>query len=299
MERRPTPIQPAGQCLEVGRRWGRRTRRPRGAGGWRRAGRREPAARERRGSWAAGPRAARGRARRAAGRAEADTGRGDPQRGLVGEDPWVASPCSSSDSPWSAVSTTERPPGLPRRQDRLEEGAECGIGRGHLAVVGVAAEARGGRLGRLVGIMRLEDVHPAEDGPSGRGPRAIGARGPPCRGPAAPRAGRPAGRGVRPDEGVVVDLEPAAQPEPRREREGADEGPGPVAAGGEEGRERLHPRREAEAGVVAHAVVEGIAARRGCWRARAASSRCARGPRRSAPEAARRSVHGVSASRFP
>ena len=174
--------------------------------------------------------------------------------------PCVASPCSPSDSPWSAVSTTSVRPRAARCEERLQQRAERGVGGRDLAVVGRAGEARGERLGRRVGAVRLVEVHPAER-----------------RAPGGPRRSRPCARAtvagaaallleqrrprLRVDEAVVVDVEAAREAEARVEREGAHEGAGAVAARLQQRGQRVGPGREAEAGVVAHAVVEREAAR--------------------------------------
>ena len=142
---------------------------------------------------------------------------GDPQRGLVGEDPVRRLAVLPERLPVVRREHHERAAGLPRGQDRLQEGAERGVGRGHLAVVGVPAEARGEGLGRVIGVVRLVEVHPAEEGPPARRLE------PPAR--ERHRVGAPSllelesRPGEGPDEAVVVDLEAAPQAEPRRERE--------------------------------------------------------------------------------
>src|SRR5206468_431841 len=59
----------------------------------------------------------------------------------------------------------------------------------------------------------------------------------------------------------VVHVKAACEAEPRRERKRADERAGAIAARVQDRRERVDRRRETEAGVVADAVIDGIAPR--------------------------------------
>ena len=172
--------------------------------------------------------------------------------------PCVSSPCSPSGSAVVAGEHHQRA-ALPAGRQQRAQLAQRGVGGGHLAVVGVARELGRERLRRLVGRVRIVEVHPGEGGPAvavphplagggdGRGRGALGQQ---------ERRGRAAVR-----EGVVVDVEPAVQPESRVQRERAHERAGAIAALLQARGQRGRARGEAEAGVVAHAVLERIAAR--------------------------------------
>ena len=140
-----------------------------------------------------------------------------------------------------------------RLQERNEQGPQRGVGGGDLTYVGGTAIAGRVRLRGHVGGVRLVDMDPAEGGAA----VALGE-------PAARRGHRllaaPLGQGqgsIRSGEPVVVDVEPAAEAEARVQGEGADERARPVSSRLEEGGEGRPVAREAEAGVVAHAVLEG------------------------------------------
>ena len=171
--------------------------------------------------------------------------------------PCVASPCSPSDSPWSEVKTTRTRSRRARREERLEERPQGGVRRRHLALVGLAREARGERGGRLVREVRLVQVDEGEpplaanrlDPPPRRAHR-LGAR---------PLGHREGGR-LRSPQPVVVDVEAPVEPEPGVEREGADEGPGAPAPLLENRGEGGPVGREAEARVVVNAVAQGVLA---------------------------------------
>ena len=69
---------------------------------------------------------------------------GNAQRGLVGEDPVGRLAVLPERLAVVRGEHHERPPGAAGRQDRLEERAERGVGRRHLAVIGERpGEARG------------------------------------------------------------------------------------------------------------------------------------------------------------
>ena len=138
--------------------------------------------------------------------------------------PWVASPCSPSDSPWSAVRTTSGPAGAARREDRLQQRAGARRRRprprrGRGATRSATAKGSGGAYGAV----RLVEVHPAE-----RRAPALRRRSRPARAPPSPSPRRSCssstGRACGVDEAVVVDVEAAREAEARVERKGAHEG---------------------------------------------------------------------------
>jgi hypothetical protein len=143
-------------------------------------------------------------------------------------------------------------------EDGLEQRLQDRVHRRHLALVGVVTVAGGEGLGRLVGEVGLVDVDPAERGcgalavePTARGGDRLRAR------PLLHEAG---GVGAPIAEAVVVGVEAAVQAEAGVERKGAHEGAGAEAAGLEQCGQRVGAGGEAEAGVVADAVLEGVAA---------------------------------------
>ena len=184
---------------------------------------------------------------------------GDAQRRLVGEDPVRRLAVLAQRLAVVRGEDDQRPGARPVREERLEQAPERGVGRRHLALVGLVPEPRRQRLGGLVGEVGLVEVDPAEPGRiPGRVDEA--ARQADRLGPGAllleehgPR------RGV--DEAVVVDVEAPPEAEPRIEGERAHEGPGPVAAGLQQRGEGLGAFREAEAGVVPDPVVRREASR--------------------------------------
>ena len=78
--------------------------------------------------------------------------------------PWVASPCSPSDSPWSAVSTTTVRPARPAARIGSSSGRSAASAVATSPSYGREREARGVGLGRRVRRVRLVDVDPAEPG---------------------------------------------------------------------------------------------------------------------------------------
>ncbi len=144
--------------------------------------------------------------------------------------------------------------GEKRRQQRRQ----VAVGRGHLAKVGVGGEARGIRLGRLVGGVRIEQVDPHEAAPAAL-PLPPGER----RGHhlVALALGEQELVGAAPlGVVIVVDVEAAVESEPGIERVGADESAGGIAGGMQHGRQRRHAGGHAKALVVAHPVLEGVEA---------------------------------------
>ena len=129
---------------------------------------------------------------------------------------------------------------------------------GDLAVVEVRGEARGERLGRHVGEVGLVEVDPEERlGAALRGqpaPRRFHGRAP------RPLLHEERGAALGVAEPVVVDVEPAVEAEARVEGERAHEGAGAIAGLAQERGQGVGVRREAEARVVADAVVERVAA---------------------------------------
>ena len=143
-------------------------------------------------------------------------------------------------------------------EERPQQRREKGVGRGDLAVVEIAGEARGERLGRGVGSVRIEEVDPEEARPP-----LLPA--PPGEGGADHLVAAPFGAGepfgLRAAAGaVVVDLEAVAQAELRIEGEAADEGARGIARGVEDRGEGRHRARQPKAAVVAHAVLVRIEA---------------------------------------
>ena len=153
-----------------------------------------------------------------------------------------------------------------RVQHRLQEGPERSVDRRHFAEIWRVAIPRRIRLGRRVREVRLVHVDPRQP----RRPRRAGGRGrgrilapdPLERGGDGVRTAalRDAERDVRLvlRKPIVVDVEAARQTEAGVERKSADEGAGPVVAPAHQRRERLDGGREPEAGVLAHAVAEGV-----------------------------------------
>ena len=72
------------------------------------------------------------------------------------------SSCSSRPSPWSDVTTRSVSSRMPRRRQGGVEAADQVVGPRHFPVVGPVGVARGVRLRRLVGIVRIVEVHPGE-----------------------------------------------------------------------------------------------------------------------------------------
>ena len=87
----------------------------------------------------------------------------DPERRFVSEDAVGPLPVFTEGLAVVGRQDHEGPTPVAGGQQRLQQWGERGVGRGHLTVVGVAPEARGERFGRRVGVVRLEDVHPAEE----------------------------------------------------------------------------------------------------------------------------------------
>jgi hypothetical protein len=151
----------------------------------------------------------------------------------------------------------EHSPTGARREKRLEERPQGGIRSRHLALVGLAGEARGERGRRLVREVRLVQVDEGEpplaadrfDPPQRRAHR-FGAR---------PLGHREGGR-LRSPQAVVVDVEAPVETEARIERERAHEGPGAPAPLAEDRGERGPVGREPEARVVVDAVAQGVLA---------------------------------------
>ena len=137
-----------------------------------------------------------------------------------------------------------------------EQRLERSVGRGDLALIRSALEPRGEGLGRVVGKVRLVQVHEAE--------RALAAMlSQPAkrrlhRVPAGPLGHQERGVLLRSAEAVVVDLEARAEPEPVRERERADEGCRAPAVRPQERSQGGSIGRETKATIVPHAVTEGI-----------------------------------------
>ena len=196
---------------------------------------------------------------RLAQQARAEEDERHPERRVVGED--AVRPLAVLPSRLAVVGGEdhERPPVAAALQERAEEGLESGVGRGHLSRVGVGGEAPRERLGRRVREVRLIEVDPEE----GRGPFAA----------AQPLEGQGDGAGARPlvltepqavvagQEAVVVHVEAGREPELRGQREGAHESPRAVAAGLEQGGQRVLALRKAEAAVVPHPVLQRVSAR--------------------------------------
>ena len=126
---------------------------------------------------------------------------------------------------------------LPAGEERLEEGRERGVGRGHLAVVG-ARHAAAPVEGRRVGRVGLVEVDPAEPGPGvawsqARAAATVSGPARSCIWKSGPR------RGVA--EPVVVDLEAAVEAEAGVEGKGADERAGAVALAAQQRGQRVQP----------------------------------------------------------
>ena len=140
----------------------------------------------------------------------------------------------------------------------LEKPAHVLVGGSDLAQVGIPGEAGRERRRRLVGNVGLVQVDPEEPGlalvppPPGRGGRHHLV--------AAPlRDGEALGRTLR--VGVVVDLEPPVQPVAGVQRERGDERRGAESSVAEGFGGRRHRFGQHEAGVIAHPVLVGQAAR--------------------------------------
>jgi hypothetical protein len=141
--------------------------------------------------------------------------------------------------------------------DTLHEGADLRVHERHFAVVRPCAEARPVRLWRLIGRMRVEQVHPQEHRPGLTGRRLTEPRlhrGDRLVGPALD--GGRTGAVPSSREPIVVVIEATREPEPPMQGKARDERRGRIAAGAKPFGERRHRRTQHEADVVPHAVRE-------------------------------------------
>ena len=166
--------------------------------------------------------------------------------------PCVASPCSPSDSPWSAVTTMSVLRGCLSRS--VQQRTERGVGPRHLAEVRCAGISSRPLRRRGVGGVRIVEVHPRE-------PLALLPADPLRRrrddriGAAFAFAGIDRRRRVQP---IVIGVEADAQAETAIERKPADERAGREPRGLQQCRDRRPARLEAIPGVVADAVLVRI-----------------------------------------
>ncbi len=145
---------------------------------------------------------------------------------------------------------------FPAVEERAEQRRQEGVRGRDLPEIEIVLEAGSERLRRFVGSVGIVEVHPEET-------RLSLLRPPPCESEAHHLVPAPLGDdevllvralGVT----VVVDVEPAIEPELRVERKRADERSGGVARAAQDGGEGRHRRREPEAAVLAHAVLKRI-----------------------------------------
>ncbi len=171
----------------------------------------------------------------------------------------------------------ERRRAVTRREDRVDERRQRRVDRGHVVCV---------RL--RVRVVRLEEMHPAEVRLHRPGIHPAACERDRVR--AAPLLQQERTSGARVEEAVVVDVEAAVEPEPRVERERADERAGPVTAILQDRGEGRSIGRKPKPGVVPDAVLGGkTAAQYVCVRRKC---KYVVGPRLVEPEpGGRQSIH--------
>ena len=178
--------------------------------------------------------------------------------------PWVSSPCSPRLSPWSAVTRTRvgSPGSSPRRGGG---GGRAGRPRTRSRRRRATRPPRHRLGGRLVGRVRVEVVHPEEEGRPGRRPAAARPRASAGRRRSSGRRSARRRRcGARPSPaagGRRRCRSPRSKPKRRFSGKPGDEAAGAVAGLAEVLGHAAHALGQDEGAVVAHAVAERRAAR--------------------------------------